>query len=663
MLMDSKAVRAMVTELQKYGRLLPNGQLESREDIYQRVGRHQRWLRERQLGRPLNALEERELAILHQIQMERRGFLAGRVKWMGDTEKSREVEVTSFNCAGLQYETVYDVVDAYWLLLQGCGVSIRPQSGCLFGFAQPIPEIQVIHSNRVEKGNPKNVETLTDGVWTIKVGDSAVAWAKALGKLVAHEYEGTNIIAKKLILDFSEIRGKGQVTSGYGWRTSGDEKIARSFEIIAHLLNTKVGLALSVIDLLDIFALTGETLSSRRSAGLVMLSNTHTDIDQFMRVKRKFWEANKLWRGMTNNTVLFETRPTLSTLRELMHTILENGESGDPGLCNAEALWSRFEDAIVINPCGEQPLVNGGLCNQVVINVAQSSWRNLTELFDTAYYLSRAAYVQTCVDLRDGVLSERWHRNNQHYRLVGVGVMGVAESGLTPAQWRRLRAAATHGAHSMAKELGLPLPYYVTTVKPDGTAGKAAGVSEGLHHPLAKHIFNYQNFNSDDPVVSLLESHGYEVKPNPMTPGNVLVNFPIKWGNENFKWRMDSDGVEVERHGAIDQLENYRRMMDNWCDTNASCTITYLPDEIPSIADWLHKNWDSYVGTAFMPRFDLKSVTPGLYLPQTPVSEAAFNAYSTQLKPIDWERFNTRQGFDREAGIDNCDSGVCGLIS
>ena len=211
--------------------------------------------------------------------------------------------------------------------------------------------------------------------------------------------------------------------------------------------------------------------------------------------------------------------------------------------------------------------------------------------------------------------------------------------------------------------MGLPLPYYVTTVKPDGTAGKAAGVSEGLHHPLANHIFNYQNFNSDDPVVSLLESHGYEIKPNPMTPGNVLVNFPIKWGNENFKWRMDSDGVEVERHGAIDQLENYRRMMDNWCDTNASCTITYLPDEIPSIADWLHKNWDSYVGTAFMPRFDLKSVTPGLYLPQTPVSEAAFNAYSTQLKPIDWERFNTRQGFDREAGIDNCDSGVCGLIS
>ena len=51
-----------------------------------------------------------------------------------------------------------------------------------------------------------NVETFDPetSTWTIKVGDSAIAWAKAVGKLVAGKFP-----AKTLILDFSEIRPAG----------------------------------------------------------------------------------------------------------------------------------------------------------------------------------------------------------------------------------------------------------------------------------------------------------------------------------------------------------------------------------------------------------------------------------------------------------------------
>jgi len=44
-------------------------------------------------------------------------------------------------------------------------------------------------------------DTAATGVWTIKVGDSVEAWAKSLGKLVAHAFP-----ARELILDFTEIR-------------------------------------------------------------------------------------------------------------------------------------------------------------------------------------------------------------------------------------------------------------------------------------------------------------------------------------------------------------------------------------------------------------------------------------------------------------------------
>jgi ribonucleoside-triphosphate reductase len=192
---------------------------------------------------------------------------------------------------------------------------------------------------------------------------------------------------------------------------------------------------------------------------------------------------------------------------------------------------------------------------------------------------------------------------------------------------------------------------------------KCFGVSEGIHHPLARYIFNWQNFNSGDPVVNFLESHGYQVKPNPLNPGDVIINFPVEWDSPHFKWTKSDNGIDVESNSAIAQLENYKRIMEDWVDTNASCTVSYLPHEIPDITQWLHQNWDSYVGTAFMPRFDATKVDPGLYLPQTPVGAAEFNAYRAQLKDIDWDKFTARQSFDREAGIDTCEAGACGLIN
>jgi adenosylcobalamin-dependent ribonucleoside-triphosphate reductase len=652
--------RATVTTLQKYCRLKTNGVLETPLEMYERTIAHQRFLWARQLGHELDSKAEAELAKLLDIQLTYRGSLAGRTKWLGGTEKAKTYEVTNFNCAGLRYGNVHAIVNAFWLLLQGCGVSILPECGGLHGFSKRISNIKVIRSTRIEKGQAHNMESLSDGVWTICVGDSAEAWAKALGKLVAHSFKGENIRAHTLILDFSNIRGKGQVTSGYGWKTSGDEKVASAFYAIANILNSRIQEALSVIDLLDIFVLTGETLSSRRSAGMVFIPSTHMDIEQFMRVKREYWKAGKMWRSKSNNTVFFDSRPTLATLTEFMHMVLENGESGDPGLCNAVAFRERFSEFMIGNPCFEEALPDGGLCNQVSVNAAAGS---LDELFEATYLLARAAYRQTCVNLLDGILDEKWHRNNANFRFIGLGLMGLIESGLSTAQLRRLKQVAVHGALSMADELGLPYPYYVTTVKPEGTMAKSFGVSEGLHHPLARHIFNWQNFSGEDPVVALLEAHGYQVKPNPLNSGDVLVNFPIEWSSPYFRWTKTKEGVEVELHSAVAQLERYKRIMTHWVDTNASFTVSYLPEEVPAITDWLFRNWDSYVGTAFMPRFDASTVEPGIYLPQTPVTSSEFYAYRAQLKDIDWKSFTAHHAFNRESGIDSCEAGACGLIN
>ena len=102
-------------------------------------------------------------------------------------------------------------------------------------------------------------------MWTIAVGDSATAWAKAIGKLVAGKYP-----ARKLVLDFSEIRPSGKRLKGYGWISSGDEQIAKAFKAIAQILSDRADQLLTRMDILDIVNWLGTILSSRRSAQIAL---------------------------------------------------------------------------------------------------------------------------------------------------------------------------------------------------------------------------------------------------------------------------------------------------------------------------------------------------------------------------------------------------------
>ena len=92
-------------------------------------------------------------------------------------------------------------------------MGFKPIVGTLNGFSKPIKNIQVVKSQRTAKGGLEyNVETWdpTTKTWTIQVGDSAEAWAKSIGKLLAGKYPATT-----LVLDFSQLRPSTRVVEGY----------------------------------------------------------------------------------------------------------------------------------------------------------------------------------------------------------------------------------------------------------------------------------------------------------------------------------------------------------------------------------------------------------------------------------------------------------------
>ena len=385
------STRAQIVEARTYLRPLDaeGTVFETPEQAADRIIGHQRWLWERAKGGMhrvtevsdlpplkfddpigyrvedgwvmirLTEDEEAELQELKDLFLDRKLTVAGRTRWLGGTAIAKERESSNFNCSFLEVRSVHDIVDATWLLLQGCGVGFRPVIGTLNGFAQPM-EIEVIRSKRgpYEKGPENNVETFdpVTKTWTIKVGDSSSAWAKSAGKLVAGKYH-----AKKLVLDFSLVRGGGGRLKNYGWISSGDAQIAKAYLAIAQILNGAAGRLLTRIEILDILNWLGTILSSRRSAEIAVLAHGEPEWQDFALAKKDMWTTGRDHRQMSNNSIMFYQKPTKYQLSRIFKMMMDAGGS-EPGFINAQAAMKRAPWFKGVNPCCEIMLGDRSFC-------------------------------------------------------------------------------------------------------------------------------------------------------------------------------------------------------------------------------------------------------------------------------------------------------------
>lgn len=719
------SIRSQIVERRTYLRPLNDAGtvFETFEQSVERMIEHQRWLWERAKAgmhrdpktdiwdlEPLDLTQEAELEELRILLLQRKVTLAGRTRWLGGTDVAKRRESSMFNCSFLEVRSVYDVVDVLWLLLQGCGVGFRPIVGVLNGFNNKIEDIEVVRSTRTEKGGrDKNKETFNKktGTWTIKVGDSAEAWAKSIGKLLAGKKP-----AKKLVLDFSEIRPAGERLKGYGWISSGDEQIAIAFEAIARILSNAAGRLLTRIEILDIVNWLGTVLSSRRSAEICLMAVGEPEWQEFATAKRDWWDFynaqgekfevpeglnpwskegkvelkrqaeaagyfDRAQRQQSNNTLMFYHRPDRAEVQYIFDLMVAAGGS-EPGFSNAMEALRRAPWFKGGNPCYEILLGDRSFCNLVETVLFRFNG-DLAGLLRAHYLVARANYRQTCVWLDDGILQRGWHELNEFLRLCGVGVTGVVSWDLQKeAQaWRDLRTWAQQGAHDQADELGMPRAKAVTTIKPSGTQSKTLSlpgqeVPEGIHSPLGRFIFNNVGMSVNDPLVPMLKKANYHVFPKPNDASSVLVQIPVEYSNIEFSkvvrtlkrqeqvytghgnvdvQEYEEDVVvEVNLESAIDQLERYKLVMENYVDHNCSITVSYDPSEVPAIIDWFMENWDCFVGVSFLYRNDPSKTAEDLgyaYLPQAVVDEATFREYEAQLLPIDWT------GTETELAVEN----------
>lgn len=661
------SARAQAVYRRTYSRQKEDGTNEVFADTIDRVVGHQRWLWERALGRELNQREHDELGQLRELCLQRKVEPSGRILWLGGTEIARTRELSQFACSGHVVRTVYDVVDAFWLLLNGCGIGVKPEDGCLNGFARPIRDVRVIRSERTEKGGAEhNVETWDPETrtWTIRVGDSGEAWAKSIGKLIAGKYP-----ADTLVLDFSELRPEGSVLSRYGWKSAGDTVISREYPKIAAILSRRAGQLLSKLDIAEVLNHLGVIQTGRRGAEILLMNEGDRQIDDFIAFKENCYsDPAKKHRQQSNNSILFKDKPPRARLEHIFAQIVKTG-GNEPAFINVREARRRAPWFATANPCVEILLADKGFCN--LFEVGVYAFDHLGDLLEAIRIAARANYRQTLVDLDDGILQRTWHENNEFLHLCGVSLTGiVARPDLTPHDLRAMRTSAHIGAWSMADELGMPHPKNVTCGKPSGTLSKVMdSPGEGAHKPLGKYVFNSIVFGRTEEMVDVLRRHNYEVVPHPTEETMVLVKFPVVNEGVPFDDFVDPrTGVvtPVNLEPAVSQLERYKLYMDNWCDQNMSMTVYYDPEEVPGIVDWLLDNWDSYVGLSWGFRTDPTKTAKDFgaaYLPQAVVDQETFEKYASQLLPIDWDH---ELSPDRKTWVDldqlqdaECSGGAC----
>jgi len=119
-----------------------------------------------------------------------------------------------------------------------------------------------------------------------QVGDSAEAWAKSIGKLLAGKWP-----ADTLVLDFSQLRPAGERLKGYGWVSSGCSAISKAYVAIANILNGRADSLLTRMDILDIVNHLGTILSSRRSAEIALFDYGQPEWEEFAIAKKDFWSV------------------------------------------------------------------------------------------------------------------------------------------------------------------------------------------------------------------------------------------------------------------------------------------------------------------------------------------------------------------------------------
>ena len=84
-----------------------------------------------------------------------------------------------------------------------------------------------------------------------------------------------------------------------------------------------------------------------------------------------------------------------------------------------------------------------------------------------------------------------------------------------------------------------------------------------------------------------------EVWQDPESANTYVLEFPVK---------APEGAISKNDITALDQLEHWKLVKENFTEHNPSVTVSVGDDEWIKVANWVYENWDIVGGLSFLPR-------------------------------------------------------------
>ncbi|MFZ2038448.1 MAG: ATP cone domain-containing protein [Minisyncoccia bacterium] len=588
------------------------------------------------LGKKLTDAEYKELreAILNQdIMPSMRLF-----QFSGPA--AEKTNVCAYNCSFIAPTALQDFAEIMYISMCGTGVGFSVESK----FIQSLPQIKIQTGKKLEN---------------FVIPDSKEGWADALTHGLKAWFNGHDVE-----FDYSQIRPAGARLKVMGGKASGPEPLIRLLNLVRMKVLHRQGRRLTNLDAHDIICSIGDCVVAggvRRSA-LISLSDLD---DEAMRdAKKGQFFLTDPQRQIANNSAVYEQKPSNPEFMDEWIALMKSG-SGERGIFNRGALLKTLPERrlkvlkgyvgdLGTNPCGEIILQSKQFCNlSEVVARHEDTEKTLLKKIKLATIIG--TYQATLTNF--GYLSKEWKENCEKERLLGVSITGQWDCpAVRKAEvLRKLRAEAIKANEIYAKRFGINAASCITCVKPSGTVSQTVDCASGMHQRHSRYYIRRIRISTTDSLFKMLKDQGVpyfpEVGQSMGSATTYVLEFPIA-APEGSIFRNDLS--------ALEQLEYWKVVKENYTEHNPSITISVGETEWIEVANWVYKNWDIINGLSFLPR----SEHVYRLAPYEEIEKKRYEEMKEKMRNIDFSKIVTYEKQD-ETEVKKelaCAGGTCEVV-
>lgn len=493
------------------------------------------------------------------------------MQFAGDAIRRSNIRI--FNCSALPIENFKDIADAMFISMNGSGVGFSVQR-------RHVDQLPIIRHNA--------------DVSPIDIEDTKEAWADSLLALLENPWQ---------TFTYGKIRAKGSLLST-GGTASGPESLAQLHEVVRAILLGAVGRRLRPIEVHDIMCHIGDLVFCGGVRRTALISLFDADDQEMLTAKHgNWWEIQPQRARANNSAVILRTADDVEERLRSALAMCFASNAGEPGVfLTNDCDWGA-------NPCLELILRPRQFCNLSEINAAACR--------DKSEFLRAAAAAAIIGSLQASYtdfnyIDERWRKNTEEEALLGVSITGQAQAAhlMTPEILREAAELMKDVNSEWAKKLGTNPAARIGCTKPSGSTSAWLGTTSGVHGAHSDFYLRRVRVDkvTNAPIVNYLVGMFGLAEPetksvverDAYSEDVVVVSLPVSL----------KGAIKRDEETAVQLMERSKTIFDHWIvgshrsgagHNNVSLTVSYKPEEVPEITEWVVVNRESFTGVSFLP--------------------------------------------------------------